>query len=146
MKNVILIFLFSFFLNNRIAFCQKDIGYKENCFEYYYPNIVYGNLLKLLDTNTKNNFIGNNKCKFFVSLTLNTVTGCLEDVKISDSCNLLTTKKKIEFVALLNKIKFNICHDDYWRRDKKARSIYEKTIKFSVGSFKNWWYKKSLHK
>jgi hypothetical protein len=97
LKRILILGVFFIFSFN--VYSQTDIGYKSDCFEIYYPNIVYGNLLSIIDTNIRNTII-DNSCSFRVYLTLNIETGYLENIIIRDTCDLLSAVKEEELIPI----------------------------------------------
>ena len=144
MLKIVFVFITLLVININSIYSQKDLGYKSNCFEDYYPSIVYGELIKIIDSSTFNNLtkeVNNNKFSIYLQLNIN--TDKLDSIIIIDSLSLLTSDKKAEIKKNLYNYSFNICHDDYFYKQKKAKQVYKglKTIKFGIGSFYYWWYR-----
>lgn len=139
MKKIV---LYGIFLWSNVCFVYsqvKDIGYRIDCFEYYYPTIVFKELLEIIDTNDRNRLINNEKIKFSVTITLNTNTGYPKEIIINDASNFLSCVEKEMLKKRLFKIQFELCHDDYLRKNKSSKEVYP-YFKFKTSSFQRWWY------
>jgi hypothetical protein len=139
MKKIVLygIFLWS---NVCVVYSQvKDIGYKIDCFEYYYPTIIFEELLKTIDTNKRNRLINNENIEFSVTMTLNANTGYPKEIIINDASHFLSCFEKEMFKNRLLKIQFELCHNDYLRKNKSSKEIYP-YFKFKTSSFQRWWF------
>ncbi len=157
MKRIVLL-AFLVFLGNLKLYSQEDLGgkvedlgYKIDCYEFYYPCIIYNKLISIIDSNTIdlliNKFEEDRNCAFIVYYTLNIRTGYLEEVIIRDNCMLLSLEKKEEFKEILYSTKFSICHIDKFYQDLKIVELYRDVYKSkddvigraSVCAFSVWW-------
>jgi len=147
MKKIILktFFLSLLFYSTNLK-SQTDIGYDQFCFERYYPNIIFGRLLELVDTNEVEELCQNNLCSLRIYLVLNTETFMVDTIIYRDICSIFSLELIDSFNTLIYKEKFNLCHNEFLRKDLKAKILYEnqKQIKFGVGSLCFWYKKKQL--
>lgn len=128
-----------FFFTNCAGFSQTvDVGYKADCLESY-ANIVYENLLLIIDSTDLNELIKEN-VKFRVLVKFNTDTGYPKEILIIDSLNVLSNEKKEEYKSLLFKTKFYLCHNEHDVHKKTAREVGMTGI--DAGRFSTWWSKK----
>ena len=117
----------------------KDLGYRYDCFEYYYPTIIFKELLKIIDTNDINTLIKNENIEISVTMTLNTNTGYPKKIIINDATNFLSHVEKAMFRYRLFKIQFELCHEDCFKKNKSSKEVYP-NFRFKTPTFQVWWY------
>lgn len=150
MKITILLLSLLFAYNCTVVLSQVYVGYKRACFDFYYPDMIYENLLAIIDTNTRNSMIEKYEkdgCIFRVYINLDTKTGYSKTIIIKDPCNILSDSQKEAYCNLLYRIQFDVCHDESLLNEQLAKKIYydnRDSTRIDAGGFNPWWQLKMV--